>query len=190
MMKDFIETPQVKSGDVLLSEPFMWDNNFKRAAILLCEHTQDGTLGFILNKPLNMRIDELIGDFPDCEAEVYFGGPVQTDTIHYVHNVGDLLEDSTKVVDGVYWGGSYSKLKFLIENGLIKPENIRFFVGYSGWSSGQLNEELETGSWIVTEMFANYLFRLDAQQLWSKMMYDKGNTFTVIAQMPEGTDCN
>jgi putative transcriptional regulator len=137
-----------------------------------------------------MRVDELIDEFPDCDAEVFFGGPVQTNSLHYIHNVGDLLEDSVKVMDGVYWGGDYNKLKFLVENGLIKSSNIRFFVGYSGWSSGQLHEELELGSWIVTEMFANYVFKVDSKQLWSRIMYDKGDAFTVIAQMQEYSDWN
>src|SRR5690606_33036284 len=117
----------------------MLDNNFKRSAVLVCDYVKaEGTVGFILNKPLDMRVDDLVADFPEFDAEVFFGGPVQTDTIHYLHNVGELLDESTKIVDGVYWGGDFDKLKFLISQGLIEPKNIRFFVGYSGWSEGQL----------------------------------------------------
>ena len=74
---------EVASGKVLLAEPFMLDPNFKRSAVLLCEHSEEGSVGFIMNKPLNMRIDELIDGFPEFDSEVFFGGPVQTDTIHY-----------------------------------------------------------------------------------------------------------
>lgn len=180
----------IKSGRVLLAEPFMQDMNFKRSAVLLCEHNEEGSLGFILNKRLEMRVDELIADFPEFEAEVYFGGPVQTDTIHYVHNVGDLLEESTKVGEGVYWGGDFEKLKFLITSQLIKPGNIRFFVGYSGWSEGQLQDELTIGSWVVADMDSNYLFKSKPEELWQQIMENKGDAYSVIAQMPDAVNWN
>lgn len=180
----------INSGKVLLAEPFMLDPNFKRSAVLLCEHTTEGSVGFIMNKPLNMRIDELIEDFPEFDSEVLFGGPVQTDTIHYIHNVGELLDDSIKVADGVYWGGDFEKLKFLITSDLVLPKNIRFFVGYSGWSDGQLNDEMGIGSWVIADMDANYLFKLKPSALWKKVMYNKGNAYTVIAQMPDTVNWN
>jgi putative transcriptional regulator len=176
---------KVESGKVLLAEPFMLDTNFKRSVILLCEHQDEGTVGFIINKALEMNVSDLIADFPDFEAGVYFGGPVQTDTIHYIHNVGDLLDDSHKVAGGVYWGGDFEKLKFLISSGMITPDNIRFFVGYSGWSAGQLMEEMQYGSWVLADMDANYLFRAEPDILWKKVMENKGNTFSVIAQLPD-----
>lgn len=181
---------EIKNGKVLLAEPFMLDPNFKRSAVLLCEHNEEGSLGFIMNKPLNMQINELIEDFPEFEAEVFFGGPVQTDTIHYVHNVGDLLEESVLVIDGVYWGGDFEKLKFLIDSKLILPHNIRFFVGYSGWSEGQLMDEMTYGSWVLADMDANYLFKSKPKQLWRQVMYNKGDAYTVIAQMPEAPSWN
>ncbi len=181
---------KVDCGDVLLAEPYMTDPNFKRSAVLLCEHGEQGSMGFIMNKPLNMRVDELVEDFPSFDAEVFFGGPVQTDTIHFLHNVGDLLEESIPVVDGVYWSGNFEKLKFLISSHLIRPQNIRFFVGYSGWSQGQLADELSSGSWILAHMDPNYIFKSKPKQLWRQVMYNKGNAYTVIAQMPEGESLN
>ena len=181
---------EVKSGNILLAEPFMLDPNFKRAAVLLCEHSEEGSVGFIMNKPLNMQVEELIADFPEFESEVLYGGPVQTDTIHYIHNLGDLLEDSIKVAEGVYWGGDFDKLKFLIRSQLVAPENIRFFVGYSGWSEGQLADEMEIGSWIVADMNTNYLFNSNPKELWKQVMQNKGDIFTVISQMPDGPNLN
>ena len=181
---------RVTSGKILLAEPFMLDPNFKRAAVLMCEHDAGGSIGFIMNKPLSMRVDELIAGFPQFNAEIFFGGPVSTDTIHYVHNKGDLLEDSIHIVDGVYWGGSFEKLKSLITNKLILPDDIRFFVGYSGWSEGQLDEEMKLGSWLVADMYSNYLFKTMPKELWQQVMANKGNTYSVIAQLPEGANWN
>jgi len=177
---------RVKSGKLLLAEPFMLDPNFRRSAVLICEHSaDDGTVGFILNKPLNVNINELVSDLPEIESPVFFGGPVATDSIHYVHNVGDLLEESIPVLRGVHWGGDFEKLKFLIQSKLILPHNIRFFVGYSGWSPGQLKEELGYKSWVVTDMHANYLFKSKPGMLWKQAMHNLGDTYSVIAQMPE-----
>lgn len=175
----------VKTGNILLAEPFMMDPNFRRSAVLLCEHNEEGSIGFIMNKKLDMRVDELIADFPEFNAQVFYGGPVQTDTIHYIHNVGELLEDSRKVADGVWWGGSFDKLKFLISSQLITLDNIRFFIGYSGWSDGQLVDEMNFGSWITADMHPNYIFKSSPESLWSQIMSNKGDAFSVIATMPE-----
>jgi len=183
-------TTQLDSGTVLLAEPFMLDPNFKRTAVLLCEHGEDGTVGFIMNRPLDMRVNELMEGFPEFDAQVFYGGPVSTDTIHYVHSKGDILDNSELVSPGVYWGGDFDKLKFLISSQLIEPEHIRFFVGYSGWSKGQLEDEMNIGSWLTAKMSANYLFNSRPDHLWKKVMYNKGDTYTVIAQMSEAISWN
>lgn len=178
-------------GKVLLAEPFLLDTNFKRAAVLICDHTRgEGSVGYILNKPLDMKVDELIVDFPEFNAEVYFGGPVQTDTIHYLHNMGETLEGSTKVAPGVFWGGDFEKLKNLIHLGRVQPKNIRFFVGYSGWSEGQLDDEMNVGTWLMSEMHANYLFKTEPEIMWQQILEHKGDIYTVIAQMPDTANWN
>jgi putative transcriptional regulator len=181
---------KIKAGKVLLSEPFMLDPNFKRAAVILCEHSDDGSIGFILNKRLDMQVDQLIADFPEFSVPVFFGGPVQTDTIHYLHNVGDLLEESRQVSDGVWWGGNFEKLKFLISSQLITAGNIRFFVGYSGWSEHQLLEEMEIGSWVLADMHPNYLFKSKPEHLWQQIMSNKGDAFSIIATLPDAVTWN
>jgi putative transcriptional regulator len=180
----------IKSGQLLVAEPFMLDPYFRRAVVLLCEHHEEGSVGFILNKKTELKITDLINTFPDFDAEVFYGGPVQTDTLHYVHNVGDLLEESIQLADGVWWGGDFESLKFLISSKLIEPDNIRFFVGYAGWSGGQLEEEMEIGSWITAYMHANYLFKSKPSKLWSQVMYNKGNRFEIIADIPEYVSWN
>jgi putative transcriptional regulator len=180
----------IKGGTILLAEPFMMDPNFKRAAVLLVDHGEEGGIGFILNRETETRIDELIDDFPEFDAPVYFGGPVGRDTIHFLHCKGDILEGSDEVSHSVFWGGDFEKLKFLIRQDLIKPNDIRFFVGYSGWSQNQLDEEIEQGSWVTAPMFANYLFKSEPAQLWSQVMNNKGNAFSVIADMAEEASYN
>lgn len=174
----------------MLAEPFMQDPYFRRSVVLLCEHHEEGSIGFILNKSIDMNLNDLMSEFPPFEAEVFYGGPVQTDTLHYVHNVGELLEESVEVANGVWWGGNFDSLKFLIQSQLIHPDNIRFFVGYSGWSSGQLADELKYGSWMPANMDANYIFKTKPARLWSEVMYNKGNLYEVIADLPDQISWN
>ncbi|MEM6963415.1 MAG: YqgE/AlgH family protein [Bacteroidota bacterium] len=181
---------KITRGKVLLAEPFMLDSNFKRSVVLMCEHEENGSLGFILNKSLNMKINELIADFPKINSTVYYGGPVQTDTIHYIHNMGHLLDESQEIMPGIYWGGNFEKLKSLITNGLITSRDIRFFVGYAGWSKFQLKEEMEMGSWVLANMDLNYVFQEKSDDLWTEVMDHKGDLYSVLAQLPEQLSWN
>lgn len=181
---------KIKSGTLLLADPFMLDVYFRRAVILVCDVHSEGTLGFILNKPLDVKITDIVSDFPEFDNLVYYGGPVQTDTVHFLHNLGDLIDDSIYVSNGVYWGGDFEKLKILIEKEIVKPEEIKFFVGYSGWSKGQLIEELDSGSWVVHEMDSNYLFKTSSDNLWQTAMDHKGSNHAIIGQMPDNLNLN
>lgn len=177
-------------GKILLAEPFMRDPYFNRAVVFLCEHHNKGSVGFILNKEIDIPLNDLLASFPPFEEPVYYGGPVQTDTLHYVHRIGHLLDDSIEITDGVFWGGDYEKLKALVRNGLVNANDIRFFVGYSGWSGGQLNEEMDIGSWVTADMHANYIFKSNPSKLWAQVMTNKGDNFGVIAKMPDHLSMN
>lgn len=183
--------PKVHTGSLLVAEPFMEESNFRRSVILITDHTQDeGTVGFIINKPLKISISELVEDFPEFDSIAYYGGPVSTNTIHYIHNVGPLLDGSTEISNGVYWGGDFEKLKFLISQELIKPDNIRFYIGYAGWSAGQLLQELEASSWITSFVHPNYVFKSKPSKLWKEVMHHKGNVYSVLSQLPEHISLN
>ena len=129
-----------------------------------------------------MNINDLISSFPDFESEVYYGGPVQTDTIHYLHTRGDLLPNSVKVLSGVYWGGDFEQLKELVLRGEIQSEDIRFYVGYTGWSAGQLKEEQEVSSWMTADGHQDYIFGSN-KQLWREVLQEQGGTYGIIARM-------
>lgn len=176
-------TEEIRAGRLLIAEPFMGDPYFSRSVILLCDHNEEGSLGFILNKPLEVILGDLMEETLPGNLPVYYGGPVQTDTLHFLHNVGNLLEDSKEVAPGVFWGGSFEKLKFLIAQQMILADNIRFYVGYSGWSEGQLLDEMKYGSWVLGDLHPNYVFKESPDKLWQQVMRNKGGTYGVIADM-------
>lgn len=182
---------KLEKGDLLIAQPFMLDPNFRRSVIAICDHTDgEGTVGFVLNKPINMNVNDLIAEFPEFESGVFFGGPVATDTIHYIHTKGDILDESHEIMNGLYWGGDFEQLKFLIETKMILPTDIRFYVGYTGWSAGQLKEELLYGSWISADLHPNYVFKEKGFNLWSRALHHKGDRYTVIAQIPSFISLN
>lgn len=178
-----IEQNKLETGRLLVAEPFLQDPNFRRGVILLCDHQDEGSFGFILNKPIEMGINDLISSFPSFQSEVYYGGPVQTDTIHYLHTRGDILPNSIQVLSGVYWGGDFEQLKESILSDKIKPDDIRFFVGYSGWAAGQLKTEQKVLSWMTADGHIDYVFG-DNKLLWKNVLEEKGGTYSIIGQMP------
>ncbi len=181
---------KIENGTVLLSEPFAQDGFFQRTAVLMCDVHQKGAIGFCLNKPLDIQITELVKDFPYFESEVFCGGPVGNDSLYFLHNLGDLLDGAEKICEGVYWGGNFKELKVFIQNEMITPDRIKFFVGYSGWQKGQLAEEMEIGSWITAEMHPNYLFKTKNNLLLQTIMKNKGNPYHIIAEIPESISWN
>src|SRR5204862_4178612 len=139
-MKNGVSKPA--SGKLLISEPFMMDSYFQRSVVLLTEHGNEGTIGFILNKQTNVLVSDVLPGFPESDIPLYFGGPVQTDTIHFLHSLGETLEGSREIQKGIYWGGNLEQLKNMIEKKMVSPDEMRFFAGYSGWDPEQLNQEL------------------------------------------------
>lgn len=179
------------AGDLLLSEPFMLDPNFKRTVVVLCEHlVDDGSVGFILNRPLDVRVCDALVDFDDVKNTLYYGGPVAKDTLHYLHRYGDLIEDSVPVIDDIYWGGNFEQLGNMLKAGTLDPSFIKFFLGYSGWSPGQLSGELEEHSWIITPAKSKYVFELSDAELWKEVLKDLGGEYSQIINYPEDPNLN
>ena len=148
-------------GRLLISEPYLPDPNFERSVVLMCDHNESGSFGFVMNKKSPLKLAEVVEDMSGLEADLYIGGPVQQDTLHYIFRGEDLLEDAVEIAEGLYWGGDYEQLKDMISMNRIDPADFRFFVGYSGWGQGQLEEEIESNSWIVSPGLAlNLLLRI------------------------------
>src|SRR5436190_932769 len=130
-------------GILLIADPFLKDPNFLRTVVILCEHQEQGSFGFVLNKQIEQTLDELITDLEGHEVPVYYGGPVQMNTIHFLHQYPDLIPGSQKISNDIYWGGNFETVTALIKSKSIDLNKIKFFVGYSGWGDGQLTDELK-----------------------------------------------
>lgn len=173
-----------KKGHLLISEPYLGDPNFDRTIILLCEHGLEGSFGFVLNKPGETTVGEVMEELAKIKSPVFIGGPVQQDTLHYVHRLADL-PDAIPVADGIFWGGSFEQLMAWIDIGRVTATDIRFFLGYSGWSPGQLNEEMVAKSWIVSNRVSEQvLFETPSEAMWKEVLRQLGGRFRMYANYP------
>jgi putative transcriptional regulator len=179
------------AGSVLISEPFLADPNFSRSVILLTEYTEaDGAFGFILNKPTELEISDIVETFPYSGYTFHVGGPVSSETVFFLHSAGSEINESNKIMDNLYWSGDFEHAKELIDLGKVTPDQIKFFGGYSGWGIGQLEDELKHHSWIIGELNAKQVLAGDADGLWKRSLNRLGKKFSIMAEFPENPELN
>ena len=179
-----------EKGRILISEPFLEGRYFKRSVILLTEFSVEGAVGFVLNKPIHLNINELLTDLAAFESEVFVGGPVQNNQIYYLHTVPKLIPNSFQVFDGLYWGGDFAVLKDLIQSNQLRTDQVRFFAGYSGWGPGQLEDEIKHNSWLVSSLNKEELMSTDNADIWQRTLRQMGGFYSVWANFPKDQNLN
>ncbi len=171
-------------GILLIADPFLKDPHFLRTVVFLCEHKEEGSFGFVLNRRYERTLDELIPGLEAFPAPVYYGGPVQPDTLHFLHQYPDKISGGTEVTQNVFWGGDFETLITLLKNGDISPERVRFFIGYSGWESGQLNDELKEKSWLTVQATRQLIFHKDHEEIWKDSLRQLGGDYEMMIHFP------
>ncbi|RBQ03357.1 YqgE/AlgH family protein [Pedobacter miscanthi] len=180
-----------KTGRLLISEPFMADPNFKRSVVLLTEHGNDGSVGYILNQVGNLILNDVIQDLWDAQNYIYFGGPVAADTLHFIHRCYDKLQSGEDIGNGLYWGGNFETLKILLNTNAINADEVKFFMGYSGWDKGQLDREIEQNAWMVSDKFdPELIFSNDDEKLWRDVIVNLGPKYAHISNFPVDPSLN
>ena len=171
-------------GILLIADPFLKDPNFSRTVILLTEHQESGSLGFVLNKPLDYTLDDLVPEAVGLTLPLFSGGPVQTDTLHFLHRYSDAIPGSRVLTDGLCWGGDFEVTLSLLRSGDIDPEGIRFYIGYSGWGGGQLDHELEGKTWLTVGAIRKVVLGTPAAEVWKEALRLMGKEYEVMANFP------
>lgn len=173
------------SGDLLISEPFLQDENFVRSVILLCENNEKGSFGLVLNKLSIIRLSDLVEDLAGLNVDVFVGGPVEQNTLHYIYHGKQEISDSISLGKDLWWGGNFTELVSKMKNGEIDVERFRFFLGYSGWGIGQLEEEIKANTWIVSPpVQSKHIFTADPDELWKIILKNMGGDYQVLANYP------
>ncbi|UKT65354.1 YqgE/AlgH family protein [Pedobacter mucosus] len=180
-----------KTGRLLISEPFMIDPNFKRSVVLITEHGEEGTVGYILNQVGNLILGDVIQDLGDFDSHIYFGGPVAADTLHFIHRCYNKLQSGEPIGNGLYWGGDFETLKILISTGSIDQSEVKFFLGYSGWDESQLDREIEGNAWMVSDILdIDSIFTNDDEQLWRDVIVNLGPKYAHVSNFPVDPSLN
>ena len=177
-------------GKLLISEPFLNDYYFKRSVVLLVEHNDEGSFGIIMNKPVDMKFNKVIKGFPDFDTQLFLGGPVKNDSLFFIHTLGSKISYSSEIIDGLYWGGDINEVKEMITLGILDKNDIRFYVGFSGWESKQLDGELKRNSWLVSEMNAQKLFNTNPDKLWKASLDTLGSDYEMWNNFPSTPEMN
>lgn len=182
----FNTTAKPRKGSLLLSEPFASDHYFTRSVILLCDHDEEtGTFGFVLNNYLEVDLHTLNPRFPVLETKVSMGGPVDTESIFYIHSFGEQVNDSIHIGGDIYFGGDFDAMVKLLTADPKNSGKVRFFIGYAGWSPNQLHDEIEQNSWIVTNKYRiPDLLNTQEADLWKKIMAQQGGKFRMMSEFP------
>ncbi|MEP1033354.1 YqgE/AlgH family protein [Ekhidna sp.] len=191
---DFFSSDQLilpEKGDLLISEPYLPDPNFDRTVVFLCEHDENGTFGFVLNNKAHVELKELVDEVGNYPAKLFVGGPVEHDTLHFLHREPALANSSREVVPGVFWGGDFNQLTEMMNTRAIPSKDVRFYVGYSGWAAGQLIDEMKAKSWIVLKgTTPEMIFDWDNQDLWKACLKTMGGKYRLISNYPKDPRMN
>jgi putative transcriptional regulator len=171
------------AGKLLLAEPFSEDPFFRKTVVLLTEYSKGGAVGFILNKPLKITTDDLMESGFSGTSEVCFGGPVGNNTLHYIHNLSGIT-GAIEVLPGIYWSGDQDELKMRFSDSGRSGNYIRFFLGYSGWSGSQLEQEMKNHAWIVADPEVSALLQI-SPGLWEDTLRSMGGKYSLWANFPD-----
>lgn len=154
-----------------------------RTVVFLCDHQEEGSFGFVINRSFEHTLDELMNDL-DEKIPVFYGGPVQMDTIHFLHQYPALIPGSFEVMDGIYWGGDFETAITLLKEGSLDLSKIRFYIGYSGWGNGQLNDELKEKSWLTAPATRKLVFHQKTEEIWKDSLKHLGGDYELMANFP------
>jgi putative transcriptional regulator len=171
-------------GILLIADPFLKDPHFLRTVVFLCEHKEEGSFGFVLNRQYENTLDELIPELEGLKIPVYYGGPVQKDSIHFLHQYPEEIPGGQEVIKGVFWGGDFDAVVDLIKSAVIDQEKIRFFIGYSGWSEGQLGTEITEKTWLTVKATRKLVFHNNVEATWKAALKHLGGDYEMMANFP------
>lgn len=171
-------------GVLLIADPFLKDPNFMRTVVILCEHKAEGSFGLVLNQKADLTLDELIENIDDTSIPVYYGGPVEINTLHIIHQYGTEIPGSQEIMKGVFWGGNFEAIIEKLKSKTLDTNKIRFFLGYSGWSEGQLDNELKEKTWLTVGATKRLIFHHNTSEIWKSALKQLGGEYEMMANFP------
>jgi putative transcriptional regulator len=180
----FKNNEPTNKGSILISDPFSDDVYFGRSVVLICEHNDEGTFGFVLNNYIDVDLHQLDDNFPNINARISFGGPVSKENLYYIHSFSNIT-NTLEIREGLYYGGDFDEITDRIKDAKNPNKEIRFFVGYSGWSPSQLDEEIKNESWITANNISTEdILDTKLDDLWRICLEKQGQRFQLMTKFP------
>jgi putative transcriptional regulator len=172
------------AGSLLLAHPAMKDPNFRRSVVLMSAHNAEGAMGVVLNRPLGRKLGEVSGDFalgPLAGVPLFSGGPVQTEQL--VLAAWQTRSDGFRLHFGIE---PDKALQLIAED----DTHVRGFLGYSGWSAGQLENEMRLRTWVVADVPEDLLTHAQDESLWREVLGREGAEWRLLAGEPDDPELN
>jgi putative transcriptional regulator len=177
-------------GSVLISDPFLNEDYFRRSVILLCDYDAEGAFGFVLNNFLDIDLHEVDANFPDIQARISVGGPVDTNSLFFIHTFGPIIPNAIIIREGLFLGGDFDRICEELENDANRSK-IRFLLGYSGWGKGQLQDEIKDHAWLVAQNISNSeLMDTHSDNQWKSFLAKQGKRFQSMTDFPINPQVN
>lgn len=174
----------IKKGAILVARPSLNIDIFNRSVILITETHENGTVGFIINRSLEVPMRLLAKDLP-IEDMVYEGGPVDKENIYYIHQRPDLIRNSLPIAKNLFWSGNFEDVERHMKSGEITSKEIKFFLGYTGWAKNQLETEIEKyNEWDILPEHSIDIFRPHDHQLWKSVIKKLGGDNLIWLNTP------
>ena len=180
----------IKKGQLLISEPSLSDPTFFKSVALLIHHSKNESIGLILNQPTKINLNQILEDIPMGDFPVYIGGPVERNSIHFIHTLGDIIPNTKEISKGISWGGDFNRMVSLMKEKRISRKQIRFFAGYCGWSEGQLHSEVMEDSWIIHRPNITKCMQYSNEKLWSDLIKKEHSKYAIWTNMPKDPSLN
>ncbi len=181
----------MNKGKILISNfTLLNDNQFNKSVILIVKDDSEATIGFILNKKTNYLISDLNESCAGLDLPVYEGGPVGLDSLHFVHKKNNLIDGSVKISDDLCWGTDFIRIIKLLKKNKIKKDDIKFFIGYSGWGKNQLSDELNENSWLISSKFSSKDIFTTSHSFWKKKINEFGEYYKIWSNSPDNPNLN
>ncbi len=158
----------IQPGTIIISASALQDPNFEKAVIVITEYNEKGALGFVVNKLFARRLNELVEFKNAAPFPLFAGGPVDTENLFVLHRRADLVTGNKYLFGNIYMGGDFQQIVHCINNGTLTNNDIKLFIGYCVWDAGELEAEIEEGSWIVKGTDEQIIFSNDNNG-WEKM---------------------
>jgi len=177
-------------GRLLIASPFLEDPYFSRTLIILCDHNDEGSFGFVLNRYIELDLPDLLEHLPETTGRISLGGPVENNSLFYIHTLGDQIPESVHIGGNLFLGGDFEIISKGIENETIDSDEVRFFVGYAGWSEEQLEDEIEERSWYVRNLNDLPVMDTVRDDLWNEALRGMGKPFANLAHFPADPKLN